>query len=438
MWRPAQRLLHDPIDLQRLARGLRALVEFSLAQAVSQVIGLVTGILVVRLLVVEQYALYTIANSMMSALYVLAESGVSSATVGIGGRVWQEPIKLGRAIRTALKLTSWLRNCSLAPIAAALVWLLLKNGATGLVLISILCLVLLGGSLSLYAQIYISVPRVLGDTRFQQAVNLLLPALRLVLTLVFATIGLAAPTAMLAVVVAGAVQVWVMRRWMQKRLPTDGATDPGVEAELRAVAVRQLPNGVYYLFQSQIGIWLLSLFATTQNVADLGAVTRISVILSVLIATMQGVVVPRYAREQSPGRLRALYILILASFAGLASVVVAAVWLAPAPLLWVLGPQYAHLPDELLLAAVGAALSSVSILAWMLSANRGWFLPVWINAPVGLTTQVVFVLTIGVSTVRQALLMTICVELMFLIVNAAAGAIFLRRYARRLRPAGHG
>ena len=419
------------VEFGRLRRWAAVFIEFSIVQAAVQGIGLVTGILVVRLLAVDQYGFYTIANTMMSALYLLAESGIASAAVGIGGRAWQDPDWLGRTVSSTVKMAGWLRNLVAVPVAAVLVWLLVKNGANAITTVALLCLVLVGGALSLLGQIYIMVPRLLGDARFQQTIGFLMSGLRLLATVALASIGLLASTALLAAVLCLVIQIWVIRRWIGGRIRLDAPSDPAIEAELRAVTARQLPNGVYYLFQSQLGIWLLSVFGTAETVADLGALTRISAVLSILIATMQGIVLPRYARIQERPRLVGLYLLILAGFAGLSSLLVAAVWLAPEPLLWVLGPQYAHLEYELLLAAAAAAIASVSILSWMLSANKGWFLPVWINMPIGLTTQVVLMATIGVSTVRQVLLMTICSELIFLGTNVAAGLVFLRRSGQR-------
>ncbi|HKX08460.1 MAG TPA: hypothetical protein VJN67_09720 [Stellaceae bacterium] len=420
------------LEFGRLRRLAAMFLEFGLVQAAVQGLGFVTGILVVRLLAVDQYALYTIANTMMSTLYLLAESGIASAAVGIGGRAWQDPDWLGRTVRSTVSVANRLRNLVAAPVALALAWLLVKNGASAAATLFLVTLVLIGGSLQLLGQIYIMVPRLLGDARFQQAVNFLMPALRLVITLALAPFGLVSSTALFALVLSFLAPFGVLRCWVGRRIALGGPSDPAIVAELRPIVTRQLPNGIYYLFQSQLGIWLLSVFGSAETVADLGALTRISAVLGVLIATMQGIVVPRYARVQNARRLVALYLLVLAGCAALASLIVVAVWIVPEPVLWLLGSQYAHLEHELLLATEAAALSSVSILAWALSANKGWFLPVWINMPLGLTAQVSLMLAIGVSTVRQVLLMTICTEAIFLVTNIGSGLIFLRRYGRRM------
>ena len=419
------------LDARRLARGATVLLVFGLAQVGSQILTLVAGIAVVRFLAVEQYALYTIANGMMSAVYLLAESGIASAAVGIGGRSWQDGAWLGGVLAAARRRVLWLRNLTSLPVGAVLVWLLLRNGAGALDTAILVLLVLAGGSLSLLGQIYVVAPRLRADTGAQQRAAVAASAFRLGATLAAAALGLLASTAVLAIVLGGLLYVWLLRRWMRGRVALDASVDAGVERELRAVVARQLPNGIYYLCQSQIGIWLLSVFASTDSVAHLGAVTRISAILGVMMATMQGVIVPRYARVQAAERLMPLFFLVMLGFAAVAALLVAAVWMLPEPLIWLLGPQYAGLPAELVLASAAAAITAVGALAWMLSANRGWFLPAWVNIPVGVTTQAVAIATIGVATLRQVLWLGICTELVFLLLNLGAGVYFLRRFRRR-------
>src|SRR5258708_9273201 len=83
-WAAFRRMLHDG-ELGRLRRWAATFIEFSLVQGAVQLVGVATGIVVVRLLSTEDYGLYTIANSVLGALVVLADSGIGTATAGIGG-----------------------------------------------------------------------------------------------------------------------------------------------------------------------------------------------------------------------------------------------------------------------------------------------------------------------------------------------------------------
>ena len=424
---PSSRLL----QIERLRRWTALFVEFTATQTAIQALGLVTGILVVRLLSTQQYAFFTIANAMVSSLYVLAEGGIAGALAGIGGRIYQDTPRFGETVGIALRITGRLRNLALAPIAAILAWLLIRNGAAPGETAVLVVLVLAGGALSLQNEIRMVVPRLLGEARLQQSVGVLGPVLRLILTAVLSVVGLVAGTAVLSIVAGYALQYWLLRRWVAARVPVSARAELAAPAGFRAAAKRQIPNALYFLARAQINIWLLSIFGSSSTVADLGAITRISVVFSILLATMQGIVVPRFSRCQDPGQLGLLFLQIILGFTALAWIPVAIVWIVPEPILWILGPSYAHLPSELLLAVTAASINALGTLAWMLSANRGWFVPAWIIVPVGVISQIALILLIGTSTVWQVLLMSAAIETIFVVFNVTAGLVFIRRFQRR-------
>jgi len=418
-------------DLARFRRWAAVLIEFSLVQVAVQIVGAVTGVVVVRLLDTRDYGLYTIANGMLAAMVILADSGVGSATVGIAGRVWRDAARLGGVINTARRTMRSLRNAVGMPVALSFIWLLAKNGASPREIAVLTMLILAGGALSLDNTIDLVVARLMGAARLIQAVGFAAAALRLAATMALALVGLVVETAVLAVVLGWVVQYWATRRWLAGKVAFDAPTDPSVRAELKSVIATQFPNSLFYVLQGQISVWFLSIFGTVAGVADLGAVTRISVLFAVVLSAMQNVIIPRYARVQDPQRLGMLYFQICLGFAALVFVPTALVALAPEPVLWVLGPKYLHLSTELVLAVLGAAIGSISALAWSLNTNRAWFPPSWIWIPIDLISQVGFALLIGVATARQVLTIAIFVGLVQLAMNLIAGGVFIRRFRRR-------
>lgn len=433
MIRAAFRRMLPDRDLGRLRRWAAVFIEFSLVQAVVQLIGVATGIAIVRLLTPRDYGLYTIANTMLGALVALGDSGIGSATLGIGGRVWQDRARLSAVIHTARGAVRGLRNVVSLPVAAIVIWLLAKNGAVPPEIGMLTALTLAAGALSLDNTIDLSVARLTGHTRLLQGVGLLAAGSRLIAIIAMAIRGLGAVTAMIATLLGWLLQWWITRRWLQREMPTAIETDHHVQTELKSVVKTQLPNSVFFVLQGQISVWLLSIFGSVSGVADLGAVTRIGVLFSVLLATMQNVIVPRYARCQEPERLGTLFAQICGGFAIATSLPVALVAIIPTPVLWLLGPQYAHLEVELVLAVSGAGVASIASLAWSLNANRAWFPPSWLWIPIDLGSQLTLALAIGVSTVRQVLTVALLLSLIQSAMNTLAGVVFIRRYARQAR-----
>src|SRR3979409_1893447 len=92
-----------PIIRTALQR-VRVVGKFAFVQAVVQVIGFLSGILLIRHLDQREYAYFTIANTMQGTLNTLADIGISVGLVSIGGRVWQDRNRFGQLIRTASNL----------------------------------------------------------------------------------------------------------------------------------------------------------------------------------------------------------------------------------------------------------------------------------------------------------------------------------------------
>jgi hypothetical protein len=73
------------------------------AQMLVQGIALISGIFIIRLLPTEEYALYTLANTMLGTISLLADGGISTGTLATGGKVWQDPVALGKVVVTGME-----------------------------------------------------------------------------------------------------------------------------------------------------------------------------------------------------------------------------------------------------------------------------------------------------------------------------------------------
>ena len=109
------------------------------AQIIVQALGLVCGIIVIRLLPTQEYALYTLANTMLGTITVLADGGISSGVMSQGGKIWQDKEKLGAVLTTGLDLRRKFAIGSLLIITPILIYLLLHHGARLITSILIVC-----------------------------------------------------------------------------------------------------------------------------------------------------------------------------------------------------------------------------------------------------------------------------------------------------------
>jgi len=102
------------------------------AQILIQALGFASGILVIRLLPVEEYALYTLANTMLGTMTILADGGISTGIMSQGAKVWQDKEKLGAVLATGLYLRRKFAVGSLLVATPVLMYLLLHNNASWL------------------------------------------------------------------------------------------------------------------------------------------------------------------------------------------------------------------------------------------------------------------------------------------------------------------
>jgi O-antigen/teichoic acid export membrane protein len=381
----------------------KTLAKFVSAQLFVQALGIMSGILLVRVLDQREYAYFTIAFAMQSTMNILADSGVGIGLSSIGGRVWQQPERFGQLVRTALGLRRYLGALAACIITPALVWMLMSKGASGTQAALLTLTVLAGLYFQLTTGVLMIVPRLCSQIGRVQRLDLLGAFARLALLVVAYFLFLDAAVASLAAVVAVLLQYLLLRRWVADSIDTRAPSSAEDRAEMAGIIKSQAPNAVFYCLQGQLTVWLVGVFGNTKSVAEIGALARLSIIFSVVSAVMTSIVLPGFARCQSHAQLRRRYFQIISAFVLFGLFLVSLAALFPAQLLWVLGPKYAHLRGELLLVMSIAALNSVVAAMWSLNSTRAWIKRSWLNIPAVLATQALLLFVFDVSTLDGVL-----------------------------------
>src|SRR5260370_23739899 len=116
--------------LRRAFDQARRISNYALVQAAVQIIAFSSGILLVRWLPQREYAYFTIANAMQATLMLLADIGISTGLISIGGRVWQDRHRFGELINTGLAIRRRLSLAAVIIVAPILYSILAKNGTT--------------------------------------------------------------------------------------------------------------------------------------------------------------------------------------------------------------------------------------------------------------------------------------------------------------------
>lgn len=355
------------------------------AQVVVQAIGFISGILVIRLLPVHEYALYTLANTMLGTMTILADGGIAAGVMSEGGKVWQDRQKLGAVLATGMELRRKFAVFSLLVAVPILLFLLRRHDASWLMSVLIV-LSLIPAFFTALSGTLLAIPAKLHQDikplqHFQVEANFVRLAL----------IGLtmfAFPLAAVALLCAGGSQMWNnvrVRRMTLAHVNLNETVDLEVRARILAMVRNLLPASIYYCISGQLIIWIVSFFGSTAVIAQVGALSRFSAAMSVLQLVATTLLVPRFSRMR--GDLRSSlrgFVAIEFVLIAMGLVIVGVCALAPGSLLKILGDGYEGLTGGLLLAVAGGCMQFVSVTTHQLLASRGmvvpakWFIPLTI------------------------------------------------------------
>src|SRR5262249_47721352 len=116
--------------VQWRGRGLQGLMLTGGVQTALQVLAFVTGLVIIRVLAVHEYAFYTLAMAALGTMSVLSDCGVSQAVLSSGGRVWRDPDALGAVVGGGMRLRMLFASAAGVLCSIVLVLLLTRQGAT--------------------------------------------------------------------------------------------------------------------------------------------------------------------------------------------------------------------------------------------------------------------------------------------------------------------
>ncbi|MEL7162716.1 MAG: polysaccharide biosynthesis protein, partial [Bacteroidota bacterium] len=315
---------------------------------------------------------YTLANTMLGTMTVLADGGISSGTIALGGTHWQDRTKLGSVLATGMQLRRQFAVFSLLISIPILLYLLRQQGLgwtpsilLSLSLIPTFMAALSGSLLEIVPRLHQEVPEILK-------VKLGINVWRLLLLLPVLFLG---PFASLAILAGGGAQLrgnHKLRQICKTQAELDAPPNPEYRREIFQTVKKILPISIYYCVSGQITIWLISIFGSTTAIAQIGALSRLAVLLAVVKMCFDMLLVPRFARLRPEKKLifrRYFQVVGLSLFIGLLLSIF--FYFFPQVFLFVLGENYADLEAEVFLMVVGACLTTSSSVAHSLGSSRG-------------------------------------------------------------------
>jgi hypothetical protein len=415
-----------PVIRTALQRA-RIVGNFAVVQGIVQLVGMASGIFLVRRLEQNEYAYFTIANAMQGTINVLADMGVSIGLMSIGGRVWQDRHRFGELITTANNFRRKLGVAAVLVVAPILYWMLARNGVSAFYAMVLIGSILFGLAAQLSLGVLGVVPRLRSEVSLIQKIDLTGAIVRLAALVGCALIFLNASVAILVGSSVFLLQYWLLRRYVAGVIDLGAPENPEDRAAMIGFIKNQAPNAIFYCVQGQITVFLISFFGTRATaVAEVGALGRLALIFAVLAQLLMNLFVPAFARCHDPRRLRQLYFEIVGVVAAFCLVVVAAADFFPNQFLLVLGPKYLHLHEELLLIIGGTVMMTLAGTLWVLNASKAWIKGSWLYIPLTIATQLALIPFTDFSNVRQILLFNLVSTLPYFLQNIVLSLLGFR------------
>jgi O-antigen/teichoic acid export membrane protein len=405
--------INAPAGLLRRWAGI--LSAYLSTQVLTQLAGIGSGLLLVRFMPVGEFALYTLATSVITFFIFLCDLGSTSSLLYF----FQRAAKGGEAFAPYLKAVLSLRRLAFLLGVAGVVLLFPRSASAKGFASRDITLVTVGIVLAVWFQITSSV-RVLAlrlEGRYGRSYRAELAGggLRLLLAgAMVVTALLHAWIAMLSTALATALVAFLAAPTSPETATTpETATKAGIDgiggigAHRRQVLrylLPTLPSALYFSVQGPLVIWLAATFGVERNIAEVGALGRLGLAVGLFSGLTGMVFLPRMARIVDDRLYRRRYLQFGAALAGIALALFAAAYLVPGLFLMILGPHYAGLHAELLLVVAGSGVTLLGGYSVAVNLARSWNRFEWVSVVTVILAQAVLVATLPLKSTAGVLL----------------------------------
>jgi O-antigen/teichoic acid export membrane protein len=355
------------------ARWSRLSIEFALSQAVGQSAGLISGLIYVRLMPVDQYALYAMGLTSLSFISTGSDLGLTSCL----NYFWRESSRDGCGIQPIIAAVQRLRWALLVLASFVSGALLLKTTSEqNLSITSVfacLGLVVATVSVRLRATLDVQVMRLEDMQRESYYCEAAGSIARLLVAVAMIVTGITTALFGLAGGLLGSLSLLAALRAFAG---TPRSKWQRVESEtwrkLLGYVIPTVFTTLVYIVQLPVVLWLALTFGGKALLAETFAVGRIGAIYGLMGGFVGVVLAPRLARISDDAhfvRIVGRFLLALVLLCVGATMIA---YLAPWALLLLIGPKYAHLEREVVLAIATASFELLTAFLAMANRMRGW------------------------------------------------------------------
>ena len=355
-----------------MRKKLTFILSFLAGQGAVQLLSAIFGFVVVRSLAPEAYAQFSLALAFQNTATSLMDLGYAGTIIPLVGDRFENVQVVGSYVAAAKHHRDRI-FLSFSPIVAVIFFFLGYRhhwswSIQVLLVLSILIHLYFSGRVSYY-----SVPLVLrGQLNKLYVPQVVSGAFKCVAPVLMAPLG--ALNAWTASMLNGGMQVFnslKLRKTSRPYSSEPDKSDPVINHEMMRYVLPAIPAIVFWAFQSQISLYLITLLGKTNGMAQVAALGRLGQLFGILTAFNLIVIEPRIARltrERLPTEY--LRLVGVASLAGGLFTILS--FRFPHYLLWFLGSQYQDLSSEVGWVVLAACINYIAGVIWIMNRGRRW------------------------------------------------------------------
>jgi O-antigen/teichoic acid export membrane protein len=410
-------------DVTRLRRIAGVIAKFFLGQGAVQAVNAIVALFLVHMLSTEAYAQFGLAFGFQTTASTLMDLGFASTIIPLVGDRFDDQLLVGRYVLAARRL----RNRAflfLAPLTATVFFAIghkqhWRLTVQLLLALSVLLSLYSSGNVACYSAPFVLYRRL----KEYYAPQTVLGILRLVAYEILHILG--ALNAWTAAALS-ALNVTFVSRILARRskllIVVSEDETRSTEREIISYILPAMPAVIFAAFQSQITLFLVSIFGHTASIAQVAALGRIAQLFMILQVFYMVIVEPHVARLRRD-RLPKVYLgLIFLAIVGFVPLVAFA-FSYPQAILWLLGSKYSDLRDMVGWLVLATCLNQLAALMYIMNRARKWVF--WSGTALEIVlllgVQIVFIATVGVRTAREAVELSLASSVCYLIAHGYTG-----------------
>lgn len=415
-------------------RWITLIATFVFGQGCLQAIQLLTGFFIINCMAQEAYASYTLLIAIYTTTSVLVGLGITQSLLALIGEQSNKPTVIGSYIRACQYYR--FRLLLIASVALAIVLFSIASHYEWPVSLTFLAWTALVGSLTFYCIESIYLPVLLLKERLKSVYKIGIGAALtrlLLLILLFQCWQLSVSATLLVGTLYLAINSLSIRKLAEPYvvLPSKNNDLSAHRAEVRAQTLPKAPGFAFFAFEGQIGIFLISIFGSTGEIAEVGVLGRLGMLFAVIYMSGKYLIAPAFAKLP-PSKLIPTSALTLGIglIIGITAIILTAQF--PKLVLLPLGGNYSHLQTEALILILACSIRILDVFAYSICLSRkyvySWY-PFIDILPV-LTAMVVCITLIDLDSTRRVLEFTAILSIVRLVSKLVVLHIGLRRELR--------